>query len=142
MIFVEKSKSQNLFRSMEMADDIRDARNEGEKKRSRRDILEGRDELEETREGGKDGRWRVIREWRIRGWADRGGITFLLLSIDRSSYRSALLLLLPARLSRVSNYFSRRRTHSSRSSVFHRRRRLFYLLVGDRSKGEEEGPRA
>lgn len=129
------------FRSMEMAD-IRDARNEGEKKRSRRDILEGRDELEETREGGKDGRWRVIREWRIRGWADRGGITFLLLSIDRSSYRSALLLLLPARLSRVSNYFSRRRTHSSRSSVFHRRRRLFYLLVGDRSKGEEEGPRA
>lgn len=48
-----------------------------------------RDELAETQEGGKDGRWRVIREWRVRGWADRGGITFLLLSIDRSSYRSA-----------------------------------------------------
>lgn len=80
---------------MEMAD-IRETKG---KKNDRDEIFsteEGRDQLEETREGGKDGRWRVIREWRVRGWADRGGITFLLLSIDRSSYRSALLLLPPA----------------------------------------------
>lgn len=85
---------------MEIAD-IRDARNGKKIKKKRkndRDKIfsteEGRDELAETQEGGKDGRWRVIREWRVRAWADGGGITFLLLSIDRSSYRSALFLLL------------------------------------------------
>lgn len=73
---------------MEIAD-IRDARNGKKIKKKRkndRDKIfsteEGRDELAETQEGGKDGRWRVIREWRVRAWADGGGITFLLLSID------------------------------------------------------------
>lgn len=78
---------------------------------------EAPDELAGTREGGKmDGAVSLESAGYVP--VDRGGITFLLLSIDRSSYRSALLSfyslslrfatfsILPAHLSRVSWYFS------------------------------------
>lgn len=112
-----------------------------------------RDELAETQEGGKDGRWRVIREWRVRGWADRGGITFLLLSIDRSSYRSAsssssslLDFFLPPASSSLACFQlflpSNGGTHSIRrcfSPTISRRIDCSSSSAGDRSKGED-GP--
>lgn len=95
------------------------------------------------------------------GWADRGGITFLLLSIDRSSYRSTLLLLLhfflpPASsslacfelflLSNGGTRSSRLRSDVGFSPTISRGAayRLFYRPVIDRNakKNGGRGPRA